>query len=79
MCRGGARKIFWGGLKVLSKSCQYGKNLFSKKKITPSQGDIMNLTTQYIFYTLTKRKHTCNANRIKSIFLASLFEIELTL
>ena len=42
----------------------------------------MNLTTQCIFYTLTKsqkEKHTCNANRIKSIFLTFLFTIELTL
>ncbi len=42
-----ARKIFWGGMKVLSKSCQYEKkNYLVKKKITPYQGDIMNLTTQ---------------------------------
>ena len=44
--KGGVRKIFWDGLKVLSKSYQYEKNLFSKrKKITANQGDIMNLIT----------------------------------
>jgi hypothetical protein len=30
---GEARKIFWGGLKVLSKSCQYEKNYLVKKKL----------------------------------------------
>ena len=41
---------FQGELKILSKSQPY-KRILLNKKIVLSQEDIMNLISQYIFYT----------------------------